>query len=48
MCGVLCGLYGLSEPVIYAESKILFFKQHFGIKKLVKKSSIKRGITFLD
>jgi hypothetical protein len=48
MCGVLCGLYGLGELVIYAESKILFFRQHFGITKIPSKSTFSRILSMLD
>jgi hypothetical protein len=48
MCGVLCGLDGLSELVIFAESRILFFQKHFGIAKIPSKSTFSRILSMIN
>jgi hypothetical protein len=48
MCGVLCGLDRLSELIIYAQSKILFFQKHFGIMKIPSKSTFSCILSMID
>jgi predicted transposase YbfD/YdcC len=48
MCGVLCGLDKLSDLVIFAEGRILFFKKHFGIAKIPSKSTFSRILSMIN
>jgi predicted transposase YbfD/YdcC len=48
MCGILCGLDGLSELAIYAKSKQIFFQKHFGITKIPSKSTLSRILSMID
>jgi predicted transposase YbfD/YdcC len=48
MCGVLCGLDGLNELIIYAKSKISFFREHFCIMKIPSKSTFSRILSMID